>query len=269
MLGSSRGSLARQSEALDGRRSSAGFDQLAVELFAVAGLLEREQQLRSALADAGQPVGARRALADQVLGSRISPLAAEVVADVVGERWSTDLDLVAALEELAAQAAFTVAEADGTLDATEDELFRFGRAVDASPELQMALTDPAREPAAKAAIVADLLRGRSTAATQLVLGHGVGHLRGRRLDAAVDHLVQLASAQRERVVAEIRVARPLDAEQERRLAAALGRLKGRTVRLNIAVDPAVLGGVHVRIGDEVIDGTVASRLEQARRAVLG
>ena len=97
----------------------------------------------------------------------------------------------------------------------------------------------------------------------------VGRLHGQRLDAAIDTLCELAARQRERVVAEVRVAAPLTEEQSRRLAAALSSLKGRTVRLNVAVDPAVLGGVMVTIGDEVIDGTVASRLEQARRAVLG
>jgi F-type H+-transporting ATPase subunit delta len=94
-------------------------------------------------------------------------------------------------------------------------------------------------------------------------------LHGQRLDAAIDTLCELAARQRERVVAEVRVATPLTEEQSRRLAAALSSLKGRTVRLNVAVDPAMLGGVMVTIGDEVIDGTVASRLEQARRAVLG
>jgi F-type H+-transporting ATPase subunit delta len=94
-------------------------------------------------------------------------------------------------------------------------------------------------------------------------------LHGQRLDAAIDTLCELAARQRERVVAEVRVAAPLTEEQSRRLAAALSSLQGRTVRLNVAVDPAMLGGVMVTIGDEVIDGTVASRLEQARRAVLG
>ena len=75
--------------------------------------------------------------------------------------------------------------------------------------------------------------------------------------------------QRQRIVAEVRVAQPLDADQERRLAEALSALKGRRVRLNVAIDPAVLGGVLVTVGDEVIDGTVASRLEQARRTMLG
>jgi F-type H+-transporting ATPase subunit delta len=141
--------------------------------------------------------------------------------------------------------------------------------VDASSDLQMTLTDPALAGAAKSAIVRDLLSGRATEATRSVLEFAVSHLRGRRIDAVVDQLADLAARQRQRIVAEVRVARPLTTEQERRLAAALSTLKGRTVRLNVAVDPEVLGGVHVKVGDEVIDGTVAYRMEQARRALLG
>lgn len=269
MLGASRDSIARQSQAMDARRQEAGFAGLAAELYAVADLLGDQMQLRNALADSGQPAPAREALVRELLGSRVGPLALSVLVGLVGERWSTDEDLVMAIERLAAQAAFTVAEADGTLDATEEELFRFGRALDSSPQLQMALTDPAQGAAVKAAIVGDLLAGRATPATLQVLQYAVGHLHGQRIDAVVDQLVDLAATQRSRVVAEVKVAAPLDPEQERRLADALSRLKGRTVRLNVAVDPAVLGGVYVKVGDEVIDGTVAARLEQARRVILG
>jgi F-type H+-transporting ATPase subunit delta len=269
MIGSSRESLRACQEGLDARRQDASFPQLSGELFAVADLLGREGQLRSTLADSGQPQSVRAGLVRQVLAGRVSDLAIDVVLMAVDRRWAEDLDLVLAIEQLADQAAFTVAEVDGTLDATEDELFRFGRAIDASPALQMALTDPAQSAATKSAIARDLLQGRSTAATQAVLEYAVGHLHGRRIDTVVDELCGLAAQQRERVVAEVRVAAPLDESQAQRLSSVLSQLKGRTVRLNVAVDPAVLGGVHVRIGDEVIDGTVASRMEQARRALLG
>lgn len=269
MLGSSRESLSTCRDGLDARRQDAAFSGLAGELFAIADLLGRENQLRSALADSGQLSAVREALVRDVLAGKVSELAVDVVLVAVAQRWSQDLDLVLALEQLAEQAAFTVAEAQGALDATEEELFLFGRALDASPALQMALTDPAQTAATKAAIVRDLIGGRCTAATNEVLQYAVGHLHGRRIDSVVDELCALAAQQRERVVAEVRVAAPLEGDQAARLANVLTRIKGRTVRLNVAVDPSVLGGVHVTIGDEVIDGTVASRMEQARRAVLG
>lgn len=269
MLGSSRQSLASCQEGLDARRQDAGFAELAGELFAVASVLDSEGPLRTTLADSGQPRSVRDGLVRQVFGGRVSDLAVDIVLMAVDGRWSSDADLVMAIELLADQAVFTVAESDGTLDATEEELFRFGRALDASSSLQMALTDPAQSSASKSAIVGDLLRGSATSATQQVLGYAVGHLHGRRIDSVVDDLCSLAARQRERVVAEVRVAAPLDEAQVRRLSDALTRLKGRTVRLNVAVDPSVLGGVHVKIGDEVIDGTVSARMEQARRAILG
>lgn len=269
MLGASRESLAGLSERLDARRGDAGFARVPGELFSVADLLGREKQLRTALADSGSPAAARADLARKLLGGKVSALTVDIVGDAVQQRWSADADLVVAVERVADQAAFTVAEADDTLDATEEDLFRFGRAVDASDSLQMALTDPSLSTETKAAIVRDLLAGQATGAAVQVLEYTVGHLRGQRLDAAIDALVDLAAHQRDRVVAEVRVARPLSPQQEQRLADVLSRLKGRTVRLNVAVDPDLLGGVHVRVGDEVIDGTVATRMEQARRAVLG
>ncbi len=269
MLGSSRDSLVACQEGLDALRGDADFGQVSAGLFAAAGLLDVEGQLRSTLADSGQPASVREGLVREVFGDRIGELAVSILVIATARRWSSDLDLVLAVELLADQAAFTVAEADGSLDTTEEELFLFSRALDSSPALQMALTDPSQSVQTKAAIVRDLLGGRSSAATDQILQYAVGHLHGRRIDAVVEDLCDLAATQRERVVAEVRVAAPLEAAQEARLSGLLSRLKGRTVRLNVAVDPAVLGGVHIKIGDEVIDGTIASRLEQARRAVIG
>ena len=268
MLGASRASLAQVSAAL-GERSDEGMAALSADLYSVAGLLDREKALRSALADSGTSPEARAALVGSLLGGRVSAPAVEVIEDVARQRWSADGDIVLAVEALAAQAAFAAARADGTLDATEEEIFRFGRAVDASAELQMALTDPALSAEAKAGIVSTLLAERSTPATRAVLSYAVGHLHGRRIDSVIDELTESAARQRQRIVAEVRVALPLTDEQRRRLVDILGRLTGREIRLNEAVDPAVLGGALVTVGDDVIDGTVATRLEQARRAILG
>jgi len=133
----------------------------------------------------------------------------------------------------------------------------------------MALTNPSTVGSVKSAIVADLLQRNATSATKELLEYAVSHLHGRRLDSVISRLGDLAAAQRKRMVAQVRVARPLSQDQTQRLVGALSSLKGREVRLNVALDPEVLGGIHVVIGDEVIDGTVASRLEQAHRAILG
>ena len=184
-------------------------------------------------------------------------------------RWSSAQDLVTGIRVLADRAALTVAADNGTLDATEDQIFRIGRIVSGSATLQAALTDPAISTSAKNGIIADLLTGKVTDTTALVVGFALSHLDGRRVEQAIDELVDLAAEQRQRVVAVVRVAKALDAEIAERMAAALGRLTGRTVSLNVVVDPTVLGGAHVTIAGEVIDGTVATRLEQAQRLIAG
>ena len=182
-------------------------------------------------------------------------------------RWSNDADLVDAVEQLGAQAAFTVAETEGVLDRVEDELFTFSRAVDGSPELQLALTDPSVPASAKAELVRDLVGGTASPVTTSLLAHAAGNLRGRRPAAAVEELARLASEQRRQVLAQVRSAIALDADQRTRLTAALTRIQGRQVRVNVIVDPEVVGGIVVQVGDEVIDGSVSARLEQARRAL--
>ncbi len=269
MFGSSRDALAHCSGALDQLSGAVDRAQLGTELFAIAALLDSEKVLRSALADSGQGLEVRKNLAAEVFGSRVSVSTSDLLVIAVSQRWSEGIDLVLALEELAAQAVLSVAQTDNTLDSTEEEIFLFGRAVDESADLQMALTDPATQGSVKSAIVADLLQANTTSATKELLEYAVSHLHGRRLDCVIARLGDLAATQRQRMIAQVRAAQPLSENQIQRLIAALSKLKGRDVRLNIALDPAVLGGIHVVIGDEVIDGTIASRLEQAHRAILG
>ena len=267
MIGASRESLATLVEQVDAAVGSSGFDAVAADLLAVADLLEKQQTLRSALADGGQSDQSRRDLAASLLQGKISDTALGLVQDAVITRWSAPHDLIDALELLAARAGFAAADVQGSLDSVEEELFRFSRAVAGSDSLQMTLTDPSIDATRKQAVVTDLLAERANPVTTLLAAHAVAHLRGRRADAVLAELSAAAAERRDRVVAEVRVAAPLTQEQQERLAASLSRLTSRSVRLNVAVDPAVLGGVHVRIGDEVIDGTVAARMEQARRAL--
>ena len=151
----------------------------------------------------------------------------------------------------------------------EEELFRFGRALVADGELQLVLSSPALTAAVKQSILTDLLSDKADPVTVELLGFAAGHLRGRRLEQSIDVLSELAAERRDQLVALVKVAKPMSAEQEQRLAAGLQRIYGHAVNLNIDIDPALVGGITVKIGDEVIDGSIANRIETARRRLAG
>ena len=158
----------------------------------------------------------------------------------------------------------SAAERAGMLDETEDELFRFARLVESDPELRNAFSDRAMPLSARQDLVSDLLTGRAGEAT-VALARRAVVARERTFAHTIEGYVDLAAAQKNRVVATVRVARPLDAEQRRRLQAALARQVGRDLVVQEVIDPDVLGGVRVELGDEVVEGTVAGRLDEARR----
>lgn len=268
MIGASRNSLAIAQETLRSRAGSGDVAALSSQLLAIAQLVADEKSLRQLLADNGQPTDIRVALISDVLGSQVSDAAKEVAATVVSQRWSSDSDLIDALEILGASAAFAATDANGTLDRAESDIFHFGRTVDASAQLQMTLTDPALAPATKSGIVRDLLQGKVEAQIIEVIAYFSSHLRGRRVDAVVQLLSDLAAAQRNQVVAEVRSVIALDESQVNRLTSALAKLTGKQVSLNVAIDPTIIGGISVKIGQDVIDGSVATRLESARRSLL-
>jgi F-type H+-transporting ATPase subunit delta len=267
MIGTSRESFRALRNLLDGMRNDPGLPAMSGELAAASDLIGSDLGLRSFLADSGQPDAVRVGTVETLFGDRLGPSCVAVLVAAVRSRWSSPSDLVVALDGLSAQAGFLAAELAGTLPAVESELFGFSQVVAGSSDLQMRFTDPSLSPEGKAGLVHELLDGRADPITVAVLAHTLSHLRGARVDAAVSELIDLAAEQVGRSVAVVRVARELDGEQHTRLVAALTKLHGRPVRLNVDVDPAVIGGAEVRVGDSVLDGTVASRLEQARRLV--
>lgn len=166
-----------------------------------------------------------------------------------------------------ARAMFDVARAEGSLERIGDELFRFARALEGSDELRSALTD-ARLPASRRQqIVEDLLGGRAEPLTVALVSMAVGAGRGRDLPGIIDELVRMGAAQSGRVVAEVRSAAELTAEQREKLAQAVEKATGQQVEVKVVVDPSVIGGLVTTIGDTVIDGSVRARLEQLKQNV--
>ena len=168
-----------------------------------------------------------------------------------------------------AAAMFEVARAEDALGRVRDELFRFSRAVEASPELRSALTDPGSPAEAKASILDQLLQGRVHPVTTRLLTLVVESGLGRDLTRVVDAFSAKAQSAGQAAVAEVRVAVPLSEDQRARLVEALTRTAGRPVDVKVIVDPSIMGGVVTTIGDEVIDGSVRRRLEQLRTSLAG
>jgi F-type H+-transporting ATPase subunit delta len=270
----SRESLAEAEARLDSRIDSASVTELQTlgeQLFSVMRLLIGEATLRRHLADSSVPASSRSHLADQLFGGQLGRPALDTVSDLVSGRWSRPIDLVEALEVLARRATLAVAEKDGTLEDVEDELFRFGRILDREPELTTLLADLATPADGRVALLDKVLggatRSRVSPVTKALLEQTVRTPRGRSLDLAAEELAELAAARRDRYVAHVGAPVALTAQQEQQLTDSLSRLYGRRIALQIELDPSLLGGLVVRIGDEVIDGSVVTRLRTAKRSL--
>jgi F-type H+-transporting ATPase subunit delta len=239
-------------------------DTLAADLFGVVDLLEATPTLRRPLSDPGIPEQSRRSLVHGLLDGKVSEAAINVVAEAAVVRWPGPRTFVAALERQAIRAELAKAQVNGQLEETEDELFRFARVVAGNPGLRGAVSDRSVELSQRQELVAGLLQGKANDST-ISLAKRAVLARDRTFDVTLETYVSLAAEQKNRLVATVRVAKPLTDEQASRMQNALSRQVGRPVFIQVVIDENVLGGARVEIGDEVFEGTVASKLENARR----
>jgi F-type H+-transporting ATPase subunit delta len=251
-----------------GTVAGADAGRVADDLRAVADLLDREPTVRRALTDPGAPAAARTELATRLLGGKVAAESLAIVHTAVSARWSRPTDLRFALLELSVEALLVEAERDGALEEVEDELFRFGRILGQNPQLALALTDPAAPASVKNALLARLLSGRAHPVTVRLAQQAAADRIHGDVERRLADFSRIAAARRGRVVAIVRSAVPLTDEVLARLGAAVSRYFGRQIQLQVDLDPGLLGGVVVQVGDEVVDGSVLRRLVAARRAIL-
>jgi F-type H+-transporting ATPase subunit delta len=164
-----------------------------------------------------------------------------------------------------AQALFAVAEAEGAIDTVEEELFAFVGAVEGSVDLRQALTDVGLPAGNKEAVVRELLGDRAHPVTVSLVGFVVSAGHAKELGDIVHALATMSAERRKHVLAEVRTAVPLSDERRRRIAEALSAATGLEVEVQVIVDPSVVGGVVAHVGDEVFDGSLASRLDDAKQ----
>jgi F-type H+-transporting ATPase subunit delta len=269
--GSSRQSLVAARGKLDDAVKSAtssSASTLSSELFFAAEVLAGNVPLRRAFADISRDAAAKGALVKDLFGKSVGTAALSLLTDISTLRWSAGGDIVHVLEQLAIEAEGSAANIDGALDRVEDELFAVSRIIVENFELRKALVGSGAQ-AAKAALITEVLAKSATPSTIKLSVALVTSLRGRSIEAAfADYLFGLAN-RRNRLIADVRVATALSADQKVRLAAAIEKQVGQPTRVNIQIDPTILGGVSVRFADELVDGSVSNRLAGAGRALAG
>ena len=169
--------------------------------------------------------------------------------------------------EAYARALFEIAQAEGSLERVEDELFRMARAFESNDQLRGTLTDTTLPADRRQQVVEQLLGGKASATTVQLVSMLVTGGQVKELPAIIDSLVKRASSEKSQEVAEVRSAIPLTDDQQKRLAAALTKATGKALNLKVVVDPSVLGGLVAVVGDEVIDDTVRTRLDQLKTRI--
>ncbi len=267
----SREALSFAKSRLDDVLGDAGADPSAVgeDLLSVVDLLTKEIGLRRAVSDGSSDPEARKQLVATLLRDKLSGPALSVLEAVVGGRWSNPRELVDGLEHLGFSALLAGAEKAGTLETVENELFQFARILEDKPELERALPDRTAPAEAKRGLVRQLLADKVDPTTMVLVEQVVLRPRGRSVAHGVDRLVELAAARKERKVAYVTSAIELTAEQRERLSNQLSTLYEQPIALHVAVDRSLGSGLVVRVGDEVIDGSAAGRLEALRRKLAG
>ncbi|MFV0452870.1 MAG: F0F1 ATP synthase subunit delta [Propioniciclava sp.] len=239
-------------------------EKLSADLFGIADVLAAQPTLRRTLSDPGMPEAVRVELIDELFGASIHPDAAAVLREAARLRWASAGGFLAAVERQAVRAVLRSADAAGTLDEVEDQLFKVERLVAGAPELLAALTDRRVPVEGRAGLLADVLGSAVLPAVTALAVRAVA-ARERPFGATVEGYLALAAGLKEQAVATVVVAAPLQPAQLARLTAILAKQAGRDVHVRTVIDPTVLGGVRVTIGDEVIEGTVAARLTDAHR----
>ncbi len=266
MRGVSAGSLAKVLDAVE--HSTGTLTTVGDELFQVAAVLDSTPSVRRVLTDPATEPDARSGLAAAVLADKVDVATLGIVDVAAQNRWASGRDLSDAVELAGLAAHVAAADQAGSLDALENELFEAHRLIDEARELRSVLSDRSI-PAEHKATLLDSIFGKKASPAALALLKQAAATRTGSFDAVLARFADEVAARRKRVLAEVRSAYELGDAELNRLAEALSARYGHDVHVNVIVDPTIVGGLRVSIGDDVIDGTVSGRLEDARRQLAG
>ena len=241
--------------------------QTGTELFDAVDVLDSDRSLRVAVADNSSPADRRSGLVQAVFGGKVSQLTLDILAHAAAQNWSTPREMRQGLVALGRRALLRSAEQQGQLAQVEDELFRLSRILEGQTQLTQLLSDKTTTVAAKRQLLASVLYGKVSAVTEALALQVVGRPDSNLIDD-IANLSALAAELQGKTVAHVIAAVALSTPQEQALAAKLGRIYGREMSIHSEVDTSLLGGVVIRVGDEVIDGSTAGKLERLRAGIV-
>ena len=268
--GASRQSLIAARKSLDELLkglSAADTSALSAQLFAVVTTLDSSTPLRRALTDNSRDANSKAELAKELFGKSTSDLAIKLLINLTALRWSSPSNLGDVIEQLAVEAEASVANQNNELDRLEEEIFQFSRIVASDLELRQILNSAKYSGEGKRVLVAKLLASKVSPSTSRLLAALVSGMRGRSIERTIAFYASAAAARKMRVIAHVKSAVELSQAQKDKLASSLSGKIGQPVRLNVELDPKVLGGLSIRFADELIDATIVNRLADAGRAL--
>jgi F-type H+-transporting ATPase subunit delta len=269
--GSSRVSVQTLRKSLDeivNKQSASDAAVFASDLFTILTVLSTSIGVRRALTDNARDVSAKAELISNLFGKNISSQAQALLASASALRWSNPGEIADAIENLAVQAESACADKNGELEKVESQLFDFAQVLRANPELRQALNTSADTDQNKVSLLEAIVVGKYLPSTINLLRRVVTLRRGRSIDATLAAYAHYVSTRKDQVVAHVKSAVELSDSQLAKLVATLSKQVGKDVRINLEIDPKVLGGISIRYTDDVIDGTVINRLAEAGRALV-
>ena len=272
LKGSSRSSLVTtraQLEKLVSQLDAPAAAQVSSELLSIVTVLDSSIALRRALSDFARDEASKVALSKQVFTAISNGHAFTVLATMAGLRWSSPRDIGDVLELLGVETLSVAVEKAAQLEQLESELFAFAQIVSKNPELRATFALRSASDVKKSDLVSALLSGKALQASINLISFLVDHPRGRNLESGLNEFADIISARKARMIAHVVSASALSPDQVSRLTGALTKMLGHEIRVNVSIEKEVVGGLSIRIADELIDGTVIARLAQADRLLAG
>ncbi|MFP7696896.1 F0F1 ATP synthase subunit delta [Trueperella sp. LYQ143] len=264
MRSGSKAALNRACERWEGYLLTRAGDEMALarEVFTVMDVLRNSAVLSNALEDGARSPDDRAALAHDVLSGRVNDEVTELVMGLARDQWSQNGDLRLALEHLGVHAILVGARREGMLGTVEEELYQSSRLLKDQRELRLAFTSVNQPLELRQNLAAQIFASASPYTVELIkraIAHGE-----KTIASALRSYLRATAQMADHLVASVTSAIPLTTEQEARLGRILSAKYGKDVHIHVTIDTSVIGGVRVHVDDDVIDGTIASRLKAVR-----